>query len=82
MFLSKSLEIDKIMLGFYTTHIIIILVTSLARKRQHVNMSRDFLGNAKNFRIIRKWIYKLFLYGNYPNDSLIMRVIDLFIKIT
>ena len=39
-------------------------------------MSRDFLGNAENFRIVRKLIYKLFLYGNQPNDSLIMKVID------
>ena len=39
-------------------------------------MSRDFLGNAKNFRLVIKCIYIRFLYGNHPIDSLIMKVID------
>ena len=49
-------------------------------------MSKDFLVNAKNYQLVRKCIYKLFLYGNHPNDSLIMKAIDqtmgLCIKIT
>ena len=39
-------------------------------------MSSDLPGNAKNFRLVRKCIYKLFLYGIRTNDSLIMKVID------
>ena len=39
-------------------------------------MSSDFLGKTKNFQLVTKCIYKLFLYGNHPNGSLIMKVID------
>ena len=39
-------------------------------------VSRDFLGNTKNFRLVRTCINKLLLYGNHPNDSLRMKIID------
>ena len=67
------------------TQIHFYIHTSLPRKRCFA-MSRDFQGNAKNYRLVRKYIYKLFLYGNHTNDALIMKVINqimcLCIKIT
>ena len=55
--------------------LVILLRTSLHCKLCFA-MSTEFLGNAKNFWLVRKCSYKLFLYGNHPNDSLIMKVID------
>ena len=42
---------------------------------------KGFAGNAKNFRLVRNYIYKHFLYANHPNDSLIMKVIDQIIEL-
>ena len=56
------------------------LILAKAHKRCFV-MSRDFLGNAKNFRLFRKCIYKPFLFGNHPNDSLLIKVIDQIIRL-
>ena len=51
-----------------------------------IGIPRDFLGNAKHFRLVRKCIYRIFFNVNHPNDSLIMKFIDqimgLCIKIT
>ena len=58
------------------TDFFIRYITSLPRKRCFAK-SRDFLGNAKHFRLVRKCIYKLLLYGNHPNDSHIMKVIEI-----
>ena len=52
-------------------------------QRRVFALSRNFLENAKNFRLVRKCIYKHF-YGNHPNDSLkvIDEIMGLCIKIT
>ena len=41
-----------------------------------IGIPRDFLGNAKHFRLVRKCIYRIFFNVNHPNDSLIMKFID------
>ena len=50
-------------------------MTSIPCKRCFV-MSRGFLVNDKNFGLVRKCIFKLFVYGNHPSDSFITKVID------
>ena len=58
----------------YDSGIFIFIYTTSWPRNRCFALARDFLLNANNFWLVRKWVYKIFLYDNHPKDSL--KVID------